>query len=93
MKRVEIEMLSETVNCPVVLIPGRKYPGVVVQGDSLKILLDLADDIEKSSAIGDAEELRENIVALKNKVGAYVQEYEATMKSHGKGLPYVNSPP
>ena len=89
MKRIELEILSDTVNSPVLLVPGRKFPGVVIQGDSLKILLDLADDIEKANVAGDAEELRENIISLKNKLGGYVEEYEATMKAHGKQLPYA----
>ncbi len=89
MTRVEIEMLSTTTNCPVLTVPGRNFPGVVIQGDSLKSLLGIAEDIEKASNTDDAEELRESIIALKNKLGGYLEEYESAMNAHGRKLPYA----
>jgi hypothetical protein len=89
MTRVEIEMLSVTTNCPVLTVPGRSFPGVVIQGDSLKSLFGIAEEIEKASNTGDVDELRESIIALKNKLGGYLEEYEGVMKAHGRELPYV----
>ncbi len=89
MKNLEIQVLSETVNCPVVSMPGRRFPGVVIQGDSLKILFDLVDEIENLSCSNEVDELRETIGSLKRKLGGYIEEYEVVMKAHGKQLPYV----
>jgi hypothetical protein len=55
MKRVEVEMFSETVNYPVVRVPGRVFPGVVIQGDSLSVLASMAEDILALSSSGDRE--------------------------------------
>lgn len=88
MKRIEIEMLSDTINCPVVSVPGRKYPGVVIQGDSLKILLGLAEEIEEQMASDQDEDLAVTIERLKRKLSDYVAEYETAMKAHGRDLPY-----
>ena len=41
-RATQLEMWSEQVNSAVVRVPGRRFPGVVVQGDSLSILFDLA---------------------------------------------------
>lgn len=91
MKRVEIEMLSETTNSAVVSVPGRKFPGVIVQGDSLKNLLNLAGEIEELSKSQDRVELMETIGSLKNQLNNYVQEYEVAMKMHHRPLPYVQA--
>ncbi|WP_430426199.1 DUF6959 family protein [Phenylobacterium sp.] len=53
-------MLSEATNFAVVQLPGRAYPGVVFQGDSLASLIgDIAeaagepDQEERCSVVGD----------------------------------------
>ncbi len=38
MRTIEVEIFSETTNSPVIKMPNRKFPGVVIQGDSLWIL-------------------------------------------------------
>ena len=38
-KTIEVEALTEQHNYAVIRLPERKYPGVVVQGDSLSILV------------------------------------------------------
>ncbi|GAA4998584.1 DUF6959 family protein [Streptomyces siamensis] len=44
MKRVEAELFTDGGNHAVVHLPGRKFPGVLMQGDSLHILRsDLAE--------------------------------------------------
>jgi hypothetical protein len=88
MKRIEIEILSDSINCPVVSVPGRKYPGVVIQGDSLKILLGLAEEIGNQTTSDQDEELAATLERLKRKLSDYVTEYETAMKAHGRDLPY-----
>jgi hypothetical protein len=34
------EVMTDTGNWPVVQLPGRRFPGVVVQGDSLSIIVE-----------------------------------------------------
>jgi hypothetical protein len=93
MKTIEMEMLSETINCPIVLIPGRRFPGMVIQGDSLSILLGLTNDIEHHCASLKNEELIATVARLRQHLTDYVSEYEATMKAHGLALPYVKGSP
>lgn len=88
MKYIEVEMLSETTNCPVISMPGRKFPGVVVQGDSLKNLLNLTEEIEELSKSEDREELEATIAALKTTLDGYVKAYTAAMKVHNRSLPW-----
>jgi hypothetical protein len=88
MKHIEVEMLSETINCPVVSMPGRKFPGVVVQGDSLKNLLNLTEEIEGLSKSEDRDELEATIAALKTTLDGYVKAYTTAMKAHNRSLPW-----
>ena len=37
-KKLEVEVYSEIVNSPVIRLPYRNYPGVLIQGDSLALL-------------------------------------------------------
>jgi|WetSurMetagenome_2_1015567.scaffolds.fasta_scaffold132311_3 hypothetical protein len=89
MRRVEVEVFSEATNCPVVRMPGRKFPGVVLQGDSLSILLREADDLCQLSAKGDTAELAEAARYLRNLLSDYLKTYEETMRAHGLELPYT----
>jgi hypothetical protein len=92
MKRIEIEFLSDTSNCPVVKAPGRKFPGVILQGDSLKTLFDAAAEIRDLCSKNN-EDLCAAADALKDRLGGFVAAYEHAMQAHGLELPYpkVNS--
>ena len=69
-------------------VPGRRFPGVVIQGDSLKILLDHAQEIEELATQCQNEELNSAVAHLKLILSGYVEEYETTMKANGRDLPY-----
>jgi hypothetical protein len=54
-----IEVLSEATNRAVVRMPGRRFPGLVVQGDRLMSLTAAAQRLaERAAATGDAELIR-----------------------------------
>ena len=72
-------------------MPGRKYPGVVLQGDSLKILLDSAEEVCELCDRTQNAELSETSTALKEKLAAYVSSYEQAMQANGRVLPYPKS--
>ena len=90
MKRVEVEAFSQDVNSWVVRTPGRQYPAVVVQGDSLSVLFSLAQSVleraqtcacNDEKLVGEAEELRDQLWGR-------LQQYEAVLREHGFELPY-----
>jgi predicted RNase H-like HicB family nuclease len=85
--KAEVEVLTKETNNWVIRVPGRQYAAVAIQGDSLKILYDLADEIcdlaPKDGELRDvAENLREN---LKGRL----EVYESALRKHGLKLPYV----
>ena len=88
MKKLEIEILSETINSPIVHMPGRRFPGVVIQGDSLKNLFNLSEEITTLANNTTSVELIEASKELKDLIAGYIKSYESTMRHYGKDLPY-----
>jgi hypothetical protein len=88
MKQIQIDVLSETVNCPVVQMPGRRFPGVVLQGDSLRSVLDSVEEVRQLCSSVRNAELSAAVDLLQEKVATYVAIYEQTMADAGRDLPY-----
>lgn len=91
MEYMELEVYSQATNRAVVKMPGRHFPGLVIQGDTLSSLLYLAESIcEKSEKTSDVDlfnesrELRDNLQQL-------LLHYEATLSKHNIPLPYSKS--
>jgi Family of unknown function (DUF6959) len=88
MTKMEIESLSDEVNAAVIRLPGRQFPGLVLQGDSLKILLNEAQEVarlSRSASVSELADAADNLVEL---LGRYVRCYEEALKSHREPLPY-----
>jgi hypothetical protein len=88
MKRVEIEMFSEATNCPVVRVPHRRFPGVVLQGDSLRNLFGMAEEVCKLAVGVPNPGLSDAAEELRDTLAEYVTAYEQTMRANGLELPY-----
>ena len=88
MKSMQLDVLSETINCAVVHMPGRKYPGLVLQGDSLRNLLANVEEISDLSATAGNPDLSDAIKLIKEILMGYVSAYERAMKEAGLALPY-----
>ena len=56
--KMEVDVLGVAVNSPVLGLPGRRFPGVLIQGDSLKIMAGLTSEIMATLAAGDLEEAK-----------------------------------
>ncbi|MCY1017442.1 DUF6959 family protein [Pyxidicoccus sp. MSG2] len=91
MERKEVEVFSTASNTAVVRVPGRRFPGVVIQGDSLKLLLDdVRTARELAGAAADSREgLADVIAELEEKLAGYLSVYEETLRAHGLELPYI----
>ena len=91
MEYMELEVYSQSTNRAVVKMPGRHFPGLVIQGDSLSNFLLLAESICKKSEktfdtdlINESRELRNNLQQL-------LLHYETTLSKHNIPLPYSKS--
>lgn len=84
-------ILAEVQNSGIVQIPGRRSPGVVVQGDSLSSMFD-----ELASALGHAKNRRDEeayyaAFAVASQLQDLLATYENTLGAIGSSLPYSAS--
>jgi hypothetical protein len=88
----EVEVWSSAVNAAIVRMPGRRFPGVVIQGDSLSALLAHALSLVESLAGGRRQEAFNTAVYLANSLQGSIEHYERTLSERGLRLPYVRDP-
>jgi len=89
--RVEpIEIYSDASNYAVLRQPGRRFPGTLVQGDSLHVLCRMADTaclLISHSAPGYAE-----MNDLRNALWERLNHYKTVLNEHGIPLPFDDQP-
>jgi hypothetical protein len=87
--KLEVELLTEQGNNAVLLLPDRRYPGLVVQGDSLSILWNVVLTVcSHAERLGD-EDLSGDVYELRELVGDMVERYELVLDAAGIELPYA----
>ncbi len=81
-------ILSESGNYAIVQLPGRNYPGVVIQGDSLHSLLSQIESIQRLATKYNDEELDAEIFDVKDLLSNVKSRFEAICTREGISLPY-----
>ncbi|MEU9365584.1 hypothetical protein AB0D71_12690 [Streptomyces avermitilis] len=88
MERVEAELFTDGRNDAVVRLPGRRFPGVLIQGDSLHILRsDLAEVVEACER-GDLADARDSAGLLLAGLDALLTRYADALREHEIPRPY-----
>jgi hypothetical protein len=85
-----IEILSQTINRPVLRMPGRKFPGILLQGDTLASLFALSRMISERAKNQADVELAELAQELQEELSGILYEYEQVLKANKIPLPYVS---
>lgn len=88
MERIELDVFSQESNYGIVRMPGRSFPGCVIQGDSLAILLrTVMRVLDRVSRVGD-EELVDDVGDVVESLRDRLQHYESVLSEHSIQLPY-----
>ncbi|MFJ5967969.1 DUF6959 family protein [Streptomyces sp. NPDC093060] len=88
MERVEAELFTDGSNDAVVRLPGRRFPGVLIQGDSLHIFRsDLAEVVEACER-GDLADARDSAGLLLAGLDAVLTRYADVLQAHEIDRPY-----
>ncbi len=90
MMRIEpVEIYSDATNAAIMRHPGRRFPGFLIQGDSLSVMKSLADDAySRLSGIADEEALYA-LKRLKDALTGDLKHYATVLTEHGIQLPFV----
>jgi hypothetical protein len=85
-ERIELDVFSEASNQAIVRMPGRRFPGVVIQGDTLSGLVLDAKNILRELRAGN--EPIQDARYLVERLTEYLDHYERTLAAHDIPLPY-----
>jgi hypothetical protein len=88
MKKIEVEIFSSNINSVIIKLPERKYPGVVIQGDSLKIMHNTVLEIKKLCGVEDSSEVSGMFAEILEQLSGYLNVYETTLELNKIELPY-----
>lgn len=87
----KLELLGRPVNFAVVQLPERKYPGVVIQGDTLNGLVRRLEEMKDLVKSDQLEDLTTEIEEVREQLSAARDYYEATCAERGIELPYLKT--
>ena len=76
MKELSVLLYGEQTNNAVLKLPGRKYPGVLVQGDTLKNLLDTGELVASLASQQENNDLKDEVEGLVEMLRDIYQAYE-----------------
>lgn len=88
MERVEAELFTDGGNNAVVRLPPRRFPGVLIQGDSLSIIRSEVAEVVKACDQGDLAGARETAGLLLAHLDELLARYTAALDAHKVPRPY-----
>ncbi|MBY2914313.1 DUF6959 family protein [Rhizobium leguminosarum] len=91
MRSEDVEIFSDMTNAAVMRHPGRKFPGILIQGDTLYTLCREAD--AACEKVGRGRPGYEDLNDLRNALWFYLNHYKSTLHEHGIGLPFSEDRP
>ncbi len=86
MEKISVEVLSQASNRPVIQYPGRKFPGILIQGDTV-MNLSVAAQALKELDVG-SEEYRHELDGLAEQLASLKHHYEEVLRANNMALPY-----
>ena len=87
-RRMEFEVYGQDVNAAVIKMPSRKYPGILVQGDSLHNMLTLIKAAEAALAAGNSEEAKDVLQEVREVISGYEVAYTNALAEHRVPPPF-----
>lgn len=91
MKLETVEVYSYASNNAVLKLNGRSFPGSLIQGDSLSILVSEITEAKVAIEAGDSEEAKEILVYVLERLTERLNIYTEALKAHNLKLPYTEN--
>jgi signal transduction histidine kinase len=86
-----VELLSRPVNFAVVQLPGRNFPGVVVQGDTLNGLVQRLGEMAQMLERGELDDLAGELSDIREQLSEALANYDHVCAERGIPSPYPKS--
>ena len=88
MRIATVEIYSDATNAAIIRHPDRKFPGVLVQGDTLRNLACAASALSKSAAELLTEDESLEAQDLAEHLASLVEHYKSVLEKHQIPLPF-----
>lgn len=88
MERIEVELFSPPGSNAIVRMLGRRFPGVLIQGDSLSNLRHELARIAEACTRGDLDEAREWSESVLDHLDVLLEGYSSALRAHQIPLPF-----
>jgi hypothetical protein len=92
MRKESIEIYADTTNAAVLRHPGRKFPGVLIQGDTLYSMCQTLDHLCLKGRGKLGAEAFDELNEIRNQLWLFLNGYKATLEEHGIPLPFNEVP-
>jgi|GEM_PF-1789236 len=84
----DVALLDSTGNVAVVQVAQRRFPGVLIQGDTLFTILQDVQYAQQMATSGDQDELMITLQMLEEKWSTALNVFEKVCLERNLGLPY-----
>lgn len=89
MRTESVEIYSDATNAAVMRHPGRRFPGVLIQGDTLFILSETARELCDAARGKLSDDDYIGLSDLRDRLRGLVDHYKQVLGEHGWALPFV----
>ncbi|HTK83475.1 MAG TPA: hypothetical protein VL625_00180 [Patescibacteria group bacterium] len=90
MRSESVEIFSDTTNAAIMRHPGRRFPGVLIQGDTLYALCSRVDSL--CNEIGKTSKGYKEANEIRNELWEYLNQYKNVLIEHKIQLPFSDRP-
>ncbi|MFG6430353.1 DUF6959 family protein [Roseateles sp. LYH14W] len=90
MREQAVEIYSDATNAAVMRHPERRFPGVLMQGDTLNELVRELNRVQADVQLLNSD-VAEDIADIRDNLQSLLDHYETTLSAHGIALPYSKS--
>jgi hypothetical protein len=87
-----VEIYSDATNAPVMRHPGRKLPGVLIQGDTLHTLCVSSDSACAAARDYMNDDNFERLNEVRDHLWSLLTHYKAVLDEHKIRLPFSETP-
>ena len=91
MKRIEVERYFDAINGAAIRLPGRRFPGVLFQGDPLYILYSSAKELYQGIKDSTDQDTVDGAAELVNNLATRLLIYVDALGAHEMDLPFFGS--
>lgn len=88
MKVESIEIYSDAANMAIMRHPGRKFPGVLIQGDTLANICSALDIVCERERGKMNDESWQELNQVRNGLWGRLAHYKSVLQEHGVPLPF-----